>query len=118
MKLKEYRFSKMYYGIQLPCMIVAKSAKDVMAICDLSQSYMNNYVSKVEPNTKFAIENPFILCAEFEWSGEPIYFIPKKLINVPMLFTDATKLIDNHRKICKTYGETINKYPNGKFDKR
>lgn len=114
--LKEYWFYLMYRGIQLNCGICAYTKKDAAKVFDVTMYFINNWGSCSDAHSELGIKNPLLRMAKFEHSGEAGYFVPKELINKPIKYIEAIAIIDEHRKVCRTYDETIKMYPQVKYN--
>lgn len=108
--MKEFKFTKTHRGITLHCIAVTKNIKEVCRLFDVNYYFIKEYAYKNEPKTELAIKNPNKRIVYFEHSGEAGYFLPKEQINVPMLYEEAIKIIDEHRKRYPTHQDTINNF--------
>lgn len=116
-ELREYWIKKMHRGIQLDCGVCAYTKKDAAKMLDVSVYYLNNYCSGFPARAEIGIKNPLLRLARFERSGEQGYFIPPELIDKPIKYIEAISIIDEHRKLCGSYQETLKRYPQGKYRK-
>ncbi len=105
--MKEISIREYYKGIYLTCIVVVKFIKDAGILLDTNAYNIKTYGNVGKPRTKLAIDNPYLRLAKFEKSGEIPYFIKEELIGIPMKYIDAKHLIDEHRRICGSYSETI-----------
>lgn len=106
--MKEFQINHIHRGVQFKVFLCAKTKNDACKLLDISMYQLNNYGYTNEPRTAECIQSAYVKFAMFD-SGELIYAKPEwrnKLIK----YTDLVNFIDELRKVCKSYNETIKHY--------
>lgn len=94
-KYKEFILTQLHRGVELRVHCITTSIKKLAELLDASPNYLKDYASSVDPKTKECIDNIDVVYAVPGWGGEAFEIFQKDEVK---LFSDYTKLIDEHRK--------------------
>ena len=105
-KHKTHSITITHRGMELELICVTTSKKKFAELTDMSMSFVNNYGYAYDLRYPICNENPDKLYAKAGMGGEILYFTERGEIKP---FEEYVKLIAEHRKKYKSYGDYLDK---------
>jgi hypothetical protein len=108
-KLKEFKITQYYKGIELNIMAVTTSRKKFAELASTQESYVKNYAFCNDPHTPECIANPEVLYAEKGMGGEVRHLENAEGVKT---YAEMKILIEQHRKKYSDYRDFLAKTGN------